>query len=822
MNIKKEDLQEILVSDESLGSDLVPIITEEDEARELKNKIPDEIPVLIVKNTVLFPGMVMPLTIGRNKSTKLIKDAEAKNLKIGVFSQRDASIENPEYSDINDIGTLANVGKKLQLPDGSTMVIIRGTRKIKIDEFTSDEPYFKAKVSEIKEDKVKNKAEFKALVDSIRDTFVHILDLSPQYPPDASEAVYKINNNKFLLSYVASNLDIDVPTKQEILEENDLYEKAEKILEILYKEEQMLELKDEIQSKVRGDLDKQQKEYFLQQQMRAIQEELGHGSPDKEIENLREKGKRKKWGKEVSEQFNKELDKLMRMNPATPDYSVSMNYAQLLLSLPWNEFTKDSFDIKNAQKILDKDHFGLEKVKERILEYLAVIKLKGNMKSPIICLYGPPGVGKTSLGKSIAKSIGRKYARISLGGLHDEAELRGHRKTYIGAMPGRIIQNLKKAKSSNPVFVLDEIDKIGNDFRGDPSSALLEILDPEQNNTFYDNYVELDYDLSNVMFIATANRLDTIQPALLDRMEIIDLSGYTIEEKSEIAQKYLIPKQREAHGLTKKNFRLNKKVVEKIIDEYTRESGVRTLEKRIAAVARATTKKIVMEQEYNNPLTADDVEKILGTDKMERETYEDNSVAGIVPGLAWSQSGGSILYVESSLSKGKGRVVLTGQLGDVMKESATTALSFLKAHSKDYGIDSRVFDQWDVHIHFPAGAIPKDGPSAGITILTSLTSLFTQKKVKKNLALTGEITLRGLVLPVGGIKEKILAAKRANIKEIILSIKNKKDIEDINPTYIQDLKFHYVEKMSEVLDKALTKQKVDNPIEFNIEEKVKS
>lgn len=814
MNRDKDIFPEIVLATDSMGEGVLPIISDEDEAKELKNKIPDEIPILPVKNTVLFPGMVLPLTIGRNKSNKLIKAAESKKLKIGIFAQKDSKIEEPGFEDIHKVGTLASIGKMLKLPDGATMVIIKGTRKIQIDEFLSDDPYFKAKVSPIEEEITTDNKVFDALVENIKESFSKVLEHAPYLPPEATEAVFKIKNNKFLLSYISSNLQIGVNEKQVILEMNDQHKKAEFLLEKLYKEEQVMEIKDEIQTKVKGDMDQQQKEYYLQQQMRAIQEELGHGSPDKEIQNLREKGKKKKWSKTVAEHYNKELDKLLRMNPATPDYSVSMNYAQLLLSLPWNEFTKDNFDLNKAEKILNKDHFGLEKVKQRILEYLAVIKLKGNMKSPIICLYGPPGVGKTSLGKSIAKAVGRKYARISLGGLHDESELRGHRKTYIGAMPGRIIQNLKKVNSSNPVFVLDEIDKIGNDFRGDPSSALLEILDPEQNNSFYDNYLELDYDLSNVMFVATANRLDTIQPALLDRMEIIDLSGYTVEEKSQIAKKYLVPKQREAHGLNKKNFDVNSKAIEKIIEEYTRESGVRTLEKRIAALARSTAKNIVTGKDYDCPISKSEIEDILGTEKIEPETYEDNSVAGVVPGLAWSQTGGSILYVESALSKGKGKLVLTGQLGDVMKESATTALTFLKVHASKYGIDAKRFEEYDVHIHFPAGSIPKDGPSAGITILTALTSLFTQRKIKKNLALTGEITLRGVVLPVGGIKEKILAAKRANIKEIVLSEKNRKDIEDIDDKYLKNLKFHYVKKMVDVLDISLMKGLVEDAIKF--------
>ncbi len=639
---------------------------------------------------------------------------------------------------------------------------------------------------------------------------------------EAAFAIKNIDSPTFLVNFISSNINLGIDEKQQILNQLNLSDRARMVLQALNKELQMLELKNEIQSKVRVDIDKQQRDYFLQQQIRAIQEELGMDGTDKEIQNMRDKGNLKKWNKLVHEQFNKELDRLQRMNNMSPDYSVGLNYCQLMLELPWDEQTKDNFDLQRAKKVLDADHFGLEKIKERILEYLAVLKLKGDMKSPILCLYGPPGVGKTSLGKSIARAVGRQYVRMSLGGLHDESEIRGHRKTYIGAMPGRILQSLKKAQSSNPVFVLDEIDKIGRDFRGDPASALLEVLDPEQNSNFYDNYLELDYDLSKVMFIATANTLDTLHPALLDRMEVIEINGYTLEEKIEIAKKYLVPKQRKAHGLTAANFKLSDRVIEKVIDEYTRESGVRNLEKKIASLARAWAKGIVMEEGLKNTITLADVERVLGSDKIEKEIYQDNDVAGVVTGLAWTPVGGSILFAESAFTKGKGKLTLTGQLGEVMKESAMTAVSFLKAHADYLDIDPMLFEQRDVHIHFPAGAIPKDGPSAGITILTSLASLFTQRKIKPHTAMTGEITLRGKVLPVGGIKEKILAAKRAGIKDVILCLANKKDVDDINPAYITDLKFHYVKDMLEVLDLALLREQVKHPADLKVEAPVYS
>jgi len=703
------------------------------------------------------------------------------------------------------------------MPDGNTTVIIQGKKRFKIKEMIATEPYFKAKVESLVELNMELGDEEKVMIESVKETAMRIIEISPNIPNEASFAIRNIDSPNFLINFVASNLNVDTNEKQGILNLASLKERAQKVLLLIDKEMQQIELKNEIQSKVRVDMDKQQRDYFLQQQIRAIQEELGQDSPDKELIHMREKGMQKKWPEYVSKAFNKELDKLQRMNSMQPDYSVSLNWAQLILDIPWTESSKDKINLKKAEKILDEDHFGLEKVKQRILEYLAVIKLKGNLKSPILCLVGPPGVGKTSLGKSIARATGREYNRMSLGGLRDEAEIRGHRKTYIGAMPGRIIQSLKKVQTNNPVFILDEIDKLGNDFRGDPQSALLEVLDPEQNSTFYDNYVELEYDLSNVMFIATANSLDSIQPALLDRMEIIEISGYTLEEKREIAKKYLIKKQAEAHGLKPSQLKLNDELLTILIDEYTSESGVRALDKKIAQVARNVAKNIAYENK-ETPLNKESLYEILGTDKIEKDLYQGNEHAGVVTGLAWTPVGGTILYVESLLSKGNGKLTLTGKLGDVMKESAITALSFLKSHHDHLNINPLLFDQREVHIHFPAGAIPKDGPSAGITILTSLASLFTQRKIKSHLAMTGEITLRGKVLPVGGIKEKVLAAKRAGIKEIILCHANKKDIEAIPQHYLTGLKFHFVNDMMEVLDYALTTQKVINAADLSVEE----
>tara|TARA_B110000902_G_scaffold87340_1_gene103734 strand:- start:234 stop:2699 length:2466 start_codon:yes stop_codon:yes gene_type:complete len=807
--------------DSADGSEVISVIADSDFEDDNKKEYPTNLPLLPLRNTVLFPGVVFPITVGRDKSIKLIEDAYKTDKIIGVVAQKDQDIEDPSGKDLYKMGTLGLILKMLKMPDGNITVIIQGKRKFELTGITQEEPYFRGDTNAITDSKAAKGKETNATVDSIRELASQIVEISPNIPSEANFALKNINSPNFLINFISSNLNVSVDDKQEILELTTFKKKAHRVLGHLDKEIQILELKNKIQSKVKVDLDQQQKEYFLQQQIRAIQEELGHDSPDQEIESLRMRGQKKKWDKKVAKAFNKELDRLMRMNPATPDYSVSLNYAELLLELPWGEYSKDNFDLNRARKVLDADHFGLEKVKERILEYLAVLKLKGDMKSPILCLYGPPGVGKTSLGRSIAKAMGREYVRMSLGGLHDESELRGHRKTYIGAMPGRIIQSLKKAGQSNPIFVLDEIDKIGADHRGDPSSALLEILDPEQNNAFHDNYVELDYDLSKVLFVATANRLDTIQPALRDRMEIIDISGYTVEEKIGIAKKHLLPKQKREHGLKASQVKMADKTIEKIVDQYTRESGVRTLDKRLAKICRWQAKEIVYENNPKPTITAEQVEEILGKDKIEKDLYETNDIAGVVTGLAWTSVGGDILFVESSLTRGKGKVTLTGQLGSVMKESAVNATTWLKANAEEYGIDPLIFDQYDLHIHFPAGAVPKDGPSAGITILTAITSLITQRKIKNRLAMTGEITLRGKVLPVGGIKEKILAAKRAGIKEIIMCKANKKDVDDIKPSYISDLKFHFVEHMSEVLESALLKQKVDGAKTWTVKEEKK-
>ena len=792
-------------------TELIPLMSQEDEERMQKEDVPTELPILPLRNNVLFPGVVIPITIGRDKSIKLVQDAYKGNKTIGVVSQKDDKEEDPNYSDLYTIGTVAQIIKQLKMPDGSTTVIIQGKRRFKLLEPTQEEPYLKAKVSPCKEEVVMPDNTLNVLIDSIKELSLKIINLSPNIPSEAGFAIKNIESPTFMVHFVASNMNAPVKDKQSILEKDDIREKAKIVLTHLTKEIQILELKNDIQSKVRVDMDRQQREYILQQQMRQIQDELGENPIQQELTEMRKTAKKKKWSKEVGKTFEKEITKLERMNPQGAEYSVQLNYCQLLLELPWNEYTKDKFDLKRAQKILDRDHFGLEKVKERIIEYLAVLKLKGNMKSPILCLYGPPGVGKTSLGKSIAEAVGRKYVRMSLGGVHDEAEIRGHRKTYIGAMPGRIIQNLKKAESSNPVFVLDEIDKVGKSNHGDPSSALLEVLDPEQNDTFQDNFVELDYDLSKVMFIATANNLSTIQPALRDRLEVIEVNGYTLEEKVEIAKRHLVPKQLSENGLSAKDFSIDKKALAKVIENYTGESGVRGLEKKIAKLVRFRAKQIALEEKYTTKLSQDDLKIILGP-AYTREKYADNEVAGVVTGLAWTSVGGQILFIESSITKGKGKLSLTGNLGDVMKESATIALEFLKARSGWLGLKQEVFDNYNVHIHVPEGATPKDGPSAGITMLTSLASLFTQRKVKKYLAMTGEITLRGKVLPVGGIKEKILAAKRAGIKEIILCEDNRKNVEEIKADYVKGLKFHYVKTMKEVLDAALTKQKVKNAV----------
>ena len=822
MNDNNPFIIQSFISDENDNQEFISLLSQEEEDEMNKEILPESLPILPLRNTVLFPGVVIPITVGRDKSINLIKDAYKAKKSIGVVTQLNANIEDPGFDDLYKIGTVAHIMKMLRMPDGNTTVIIQGKRRFELNECLTTDPYITASITALPEKKVDMDKELTALVSSIKDIALQIIEVSPYIPSEASIAIRNIESPKFLVNFISSNMNLDVAGKQSILEIEAFKNRGEKVLEYLSKELQQLQLKNEIQSKVRVDMDKQQREFFLQQQIRALQEELGQDSPEREIENMLKAGETKKWAEPVYNAFKKEVEKLRRMNPMAPDYSMQTSYLQTLLDLPWDAYTKDNFDLKRAQKILDEDHFGLEKIKDRILEYLAVLKLKGNMKSPILCLVGPPGVGKTSLGKSIAKSLDRKYARIALGGLHDESEIRGHRRTYIGAMPGRIIQNLKKVNSSNPVFVLDEIDKIGNSFRGDPSSALLEVLDPEQNHAFYDNYIEIDYDLSNVMFIATANSLDSIQPALLDRMEIIELSGYTMEEKIQIAKKYLLPKQKENHGLKKADFDLTDEALEKIVEGYTRESGVRGLEKQIASMARSVAKQKVLGDKTKKKLDATDVIRVLGIERVEKESYQNNDVAGVVTGLAWTSVGGEILFIESSLTKGTGKLTLTGHLGEVMKESAITALTFLKSHAEYLQIDVKVFDKWDLHIHVPAGAVPKDGPSAGITMLTSLASVFTQRKVRQRLAMTGEITLRGKVLPIGGVKEKILAAKRAGIHDIILCESNRKDVEDIKADYLKELNFHFVSNMLEVLDVALLEEKVTDAIDMTIKEENKT
>ncbi len=807
------------IGDEDSG-ELIQIINPEED-QELDN-VPNELAILPLKNTVLFPGVIIPITIGREKSVKLVKEAYKAERIIGVVAQKNQNIEDPGKGEIHKIGTVAKIIKMIVLPDGNTTIIIQGKQRFEIDKIIQENPYMKATFKTLKEKfpKESNK-NLKAMMQSLKDAALKILKLNPEIPQEAKITLENISSPSFLTHFLSSNLNAGVADKQKLLEINDGVKRATVLLEFMLKEIQMLELKYEIHSKVHTDIDAQQRDYFLRQQMKVLQDELGQGGSDQEVEDLKMRAEKKKWPKYVKEHFDKELTKILRMNPMAAEYPVAINYAEYLVDLPWDEYTKDDFDLKKAQKILDQDHFGLEKVKERIIEYLAVLKLKNDLKGPILCLYGPPGVGKTSLGKSIAKSLGRKYVRMSLGGVHDEAEIRGHRKTYIGAMPGKIILNLKKAKSSNPVFVLDEIDKVNSDFRGDPSSALLEVLDPEQNSTFSDNYLEVDYDLSKVLFVATANSLGSIQPALRDRMEIIEINGYTLEEKVQIAKKHLIPKQRKEHGLKAKDVAFDIKSIQKIVSGYTRESGVRGLERKIGSVIRNIAKSIAMEEKYSKKITEKEVIKILGSEIFDNELYQDNDMAGVVTGLAWTSVGGEILFIESSVNRGKGKLTLSGQLGDVMKESAVAALSYLKSNAEKLNINYKVFDNYDLHIHVPAGAVPKDGPSAGITMLTSIASIFTQRKVKGKLAMTGEITLRGKVLPVGGIKEKMLAAKRAGIKEIILCKKNKKDIEEISENYLKGLKFHFVENVEEVLEIALLKAKVKNPTEFIIEEILK-
>lgn len=792
-------------------AELIPLLTPEDEEEMNKEQLPDSLPILPLRNMVLFPGVVIPITAGRDKSIKLIDDANADSKIIGVVAQKNEDIEDPSKDDINSIGTVARILRVLKMPDGTTTVILQGKKRFEIEAITAEEPYLSAKIKDIAEDRPdREDTEFVAILDSIKELAIQIIKVSPNIPSEATFAIKNIESQSFLINFVTSNMNLSVKEKQDLLAINDLKDRALETLKFMNIELQKLELKNDIQSKVRFDLDQQQREYFLHQQMKTIQEELGGSTQEEEIDEMLVKSKEKKWDEKTQKIFEKELTKMRRMNPQAPDFSIQRNYLELLLDLPWNVFSKDNFDLKNAQKILDRDHFGLEEVKKRMIEHLAVLKLRNDMKSPIICLTGPPGVGKTSIGRSVAEALGREYVRISLGGLRDEAEIRGHRKTYIGAMPGRIIQSLKKAGTSNPVFVLDEIDKLSNSNHGDPSSALLEVLDPEQNSAFYDNFVELGYDLSKVMFIATSNNMNAIQPALRDRMEIIKMSGYTIEEKVEIAKQHLFPRQLKEHGLTSKDLTIGKKQLEKIIEGYTRESGVRGLEAKIAQVIRNAAKSVAMDEEYNKKVTEDDVVKVLGVPRLERDKYESNDVAGVVTGLAWTSVGGDILFIESLLSPGKGSMTITGNLGNVMKESATIALEYIKANVDQLGLNSELLSKYNIHLHVPEGATPKDGPSAGIAMLTSLVSLFTQKRVKKNIAMTGEITLRGKVLPVGGIKEKILAAKRANIKEIILCHENKSDVDEIKPEYLTGVTFHYVKEMSEVLAIAITDQKVKN------------
>ncbi len=784
-------------------SDFFPLLSSLDEDKINKEEVPKSLAILPLRNTVLFPGVIIPITVGRDKSVKLIKEVYKGSKTIGVVSQKKSDIEDPTFNDLNTVGTVAHIMKMLRMPDGNITVIIQGRKLIELQEMVQEEPYMKAIVAELSEEKpVKGDEQFIALVDSIKDIALQIVKESPNIPSEAQLAIQNIESPTYLVNFVCSNMDVDMNKKQELLEVFNLKTRSEKTLEIISKELQRLEMKNEIQHKVKHDLDQQQREYFLNQQLKAIQEELG-GSADQEIEEMRTRAKSKKWNKEVSENFEKEIKKLQRMNPAMADYSVQRAYLDLFLDLPWNEYTIDNFDLGKAKKILDRDHFGLEKVKERILEHLAVLKIKGDMKAPILCLHGPPGVGKTSLGKSIAEALGRKYERVSLGGLRDESEIRGHRKTYIGAMPGRIIKSIKKANSSNPVFVLDEIDKITRDIHGDPSSAMLEVLDPEQNYSFHDNYLEVGYDLSKVMFVATANSLSSIQPALRDRMEIIEINGYTIEEKIQIAKKHLLPKQIKEHGLKGSDLKISNKVFESVIDGYTRESGVRGLDKMVAKLVRHAAKSIAMEKDYNPNLSPTDLKQILGAKLFDKERHLNNDIPGVVTGLAWTAVGGDILFIESSKSSGKGKMSITGNLGNVMKESSTIAMQYIKSHAKELGIKPENLSINDVHLHVPEGATPKDGPSAGITMLTALVSLFTGRKVKAKLAMTGEITLRGKVLPVGGIKEKILAAKRAGVKEIILCEQNKKDVDEINKRYLKGLSFYYVSKMNDVIDIAL-------------------
>ncbi len=815
----RKPVRELLLPDILDGEgDIVPIIADGEDGDLEDIDVPDSIPILSLRNTVLFPGVVLPISIGRPRSVQLIKEAYRTDKIVGTVAQKDPDTENPSFEELHNVGTIGQIVKLLEMPDGSTTAIIQGRKRMVLNELISDTPYFIARVRTIPEVKPEIPSkDFEAIVGSLRDLSLKIIKINPNISPEASFAIKNIENNTYLINFICSNTDIKVQDKQRLLEINSLKDRGYTLLEFLVQEIQVLELKNELQSKVKSDLDQQQREFLLHQQMKTIQNELGGNPIEKEIEEFRKRALLKVWPEEVGKTFEKELGKLSRLNPAAAEYSVQVNYVQTLLDLPWESYTVDNLDLNNARRVLDNDHFGLEEVKERILEHLAVLKLKGDLKSPILCLYGPPGVGKTSLGKSVAKALDRKYVRMSLGGLHDEAEIRGHRKTYIGAMPGRIIQNLKRAGSSNPVFILDEIDKVGQDFRGDPSSALLEVLDPEQNSTFFDNFIELEYDLSKVLFIATANTLSTVSPALRDRMELIEITGYLVEEKLEIARQHLLPKQLENHGVKPDQLVIGNKVMETVIDKYTRESGVRELDKKLAKIVRVTAKNIASEISYNPELSEEMVAKFLGPPRFIRDLYAGNDQAGVVTGLAWTASGGEILFVETSLSRGTGKLTLTGNLGEVMKESAVIALEYLKSNAELLEMPDNFSEKWNIHIHVPEGAIPKDGPSAGITMAASIASAFTQRKVKKYLAMTGEITLRGKVLPVGGIKEKILAAKRSSIKDIILSEENRKDVEDIKPIYIEGLKFHYIETIMEALDLSLLRQKVKNPKKITFE-----
>ena len=785
--------------------DFLPIIPLNESDQEDANGIdvPAEIALLPLRNTVLFPGVVLPITVGRDKSIKAVNDAYKADKLIGVVAQKDSSVEDPLLKDLELIGTVAKIVKMIKMPDGGTTVIIQGKSRFIIDSVFTDEPYFKAKIRKLEEEESPKDTDFDAYVSNIKDLATEIIQLSPNIPTEASIILRNIENPSFLIHFVSSNLNTDIKDKQRLLELNHIRERADLLMQLLQKELQFAELKNKVTNKTRTELDKQQREYFLQQQLKSIKEELGGDSNAQEVKEMQKKAELKKWPAAAKDMFRKGAEKLERMHPSTPDYSVVYNHLDLMLELPWQEYTEDHYDLKKAKKTLDTDHYGMQKIKERILEYLAVLKLKGDMKSPILCFVGPPGIGKTSLGRSIASAIGRKYVRLSLGGLHDESEIRGHRKTYIGAMPGRILQSIRKVKTSNPVMILDEIDKVGSDFRGDPSSALLEVLDPEQNHTFYDNYLELEYDLSKVLFIATANNIANIQPALRDRLEIIDLSGYAVEEKKEIAKRHLLPKQRELHGLKNTNFKISDKVLEKIIQDYTRESGVRELDRQLASIMRYQAKQLAMKGKLKASLTAEDIERIIGRPKYSNEIYKTANIPGVAVGLAWTYVGGDILFMETSISDGKGELRLTGNLGNVMKESASTAMTYLQSNAKKYGIDHKLFEKKNIHIHVPEGAVPKDGPSAGITIMTSIASALTSKKVKPFLAMTGEITLRGQVLPVGGIKEKVLAAKRAGLKEIILCSQNEKDVEEIESEFIKGIKFHFVKTMSQVLELAL-------------------